>query len=109
MSSPLPHFSLFQPFENPLCTEDGHIFDLMNIVPFLKKYGRHPVTGEKLEAKSLIRLHFKKNSAGKYHCPVMFNVFNKNSHIVAVKKTGNVYSKEAVDELNIKVGDLESA
>lgn len=91
-----------QPFENPLCTEDGCIFDLMNIVPFLKKYGRHPVTGEKLEAKSLIRLNFKKNSSGKYHCPVMFNVFNKNSHIVAIKTSGNVYSKEAVDELNIK-------
>lgn len=58
-----------QPFENPLCTEDGCIFDLMNIVPFLKKYGRHPVTGEKLDAKSLIRLNFKKNSADKYHCP----------------------------------------
>ena len=62
------------------------------------------MTGEKLEAKSLIRLNFKKNSSGKYHCPVMFNVFNKNSHIVAIKTSGNVYSKEAVDELNIKVG-----
>jgi len=91
-----------QPFENPLCTEDGCIFDLMNIVPFLKKYGRHPVTGEKLDAKSLIRLKFHKNASGKYHCPVMFNVFNKNSHIVAIKTTGNVYSKEAIDELNIK-------
>ena len=81
--------------------DDGCIFDLMNIVPFLKKFGRHPVTGEKLDAKSLTRLNFHKNGAGKFHCPVMFNVFNKNSHIVAVKTTGNVYSREAVDELNI--------
>ena len=99
-SSFLPYI---QPFENPLCTEDGYVFDLMNIVPFLKKYGRHPVTGAKLDAKSLIRLNFRKNATDKYHCPVMFNIFNKNSHIVAVKTTGNVFSKEAVDELNIKV------
>jgi len=91
-----------QPFENPLCTEDGIVFDLMNIVPFLKKYGKNPITGEKLEAKSLIRLNFHKNPSGKYHCPVMFNIFNKNSHIVAVKATGNVFSFEAIDELNIK-------
>lgn len=91
-----------QPFENPLCTEEGVIFDLMNIVPFLKKYGKNPVTGEKLDAKSLIRLHFHKNPSENYHCPVMFKIFNKNSHIIAVKTTGNVYSFEAVEELNIK-------
>lgn len=27
-----------------------------------------------------------------YHCPVTFKVFNNNSHIVAVKTTGNVFS-----------------
>ena len=31
---------------------------------------------------------------GKYHCPVTFKVFNENSHIVAVRTTGNVYSYE---------------
>ena len=29
---------------------------------------------------------------GKYHCPVTYKVFNENSHIVAVRTTGNVYS-----------------
>jgi hypothetical protein len=29
-------------------------------------------------------------------------VFNEHSHIVAVKPSGNVYSFEAVDQLNIK-------
>lgn len=38
---------------------------------------------------------------GKYHCPVLYNVFTNNSHIVANKVTGNVYSHE--------VGDLTSS
>ena len=29
---------------------------------------------------------------GKFHCPVTFRVFNENTHIVAVKPTGNVFS-----------------
>uniref|UniRef100_A0A3B4YS93 Peptidylprolyl isomerase (cyclophilin)-like 2 n=1 Tax=Seriola lalandi dorsalis TaxID=1841481 RepID=A0A3B4YS93_SERLL len=70
-----------QPFEYPVCTEEG----------------------VKLEAKSLIKLNFAKNNDGKYyHCPVLYNVFTNNSHIVANKVTGNVYSNEAVEQLNIK-------
>jgi len=32
--------------------------------------------------------------SGKYHCPVTFKVFNENTHIVAVKPTGNVFAFE---------------
>ncbi|KAG8146292.1 putative Peptidyl-prolyl cis-trans isomerase-like 2-like protein, partial [Naja naja] len=39
---------------------------------------------------------------GKYHCPVLFTVFTNNSHIVAIKTTGNVFGFEAVEQLNIK-------
>ncbi|XP_052800214.1 RING-type E3 ubiquitin-protein ligase PPIL2-like [Mya arenaria] len=91
-----------QPFENPLCTKDGVIYDLMSIVPFLKKYGINPVTGDKLSAKELVRLNFHKNADGKYHCPVTFKVFNENTHIVAVRQTGNVFANEAVERLNVK-------
>ncbi|KAK7088656.1 RING-type E3 ubiquitin-protein ligase PPIL2-like [Littorina saxatilis] len=97
----------FQPFENPLCTKEGVIFDLMNIVPFLKKYGINPATGEKMSAKELIRLTFYKNSDDKYHCPVTYKVFNENTHIVAVRQTGNVYCHDAVDRLNLKTGNLK--
>jgi len=41
-----------RPFEHPVCTPEGkEIFDLVNIIPYLKKYGTNPVTGNKLEAK----------------------------------------------------------
>uniref|UniRef100_A0A672JCD0 RING-type E3 ubiquitin transferase n=1 Tax=Salarias fasciatus TaxID=181472 RepID=A0A672JCD0_SALFA len=100
---PFDHCSLsLQPFEYPVCTEEGVVFDLLSIVPWIKKYGTNPATGEKLEAKSLIKLNFSKNNDGKYHCPVMFNVFTNNSHIVANRVTGNVFSFEAVEQLNIK-------
>ncbi|KAI9017599.1 cyclophilin-like domain-containing protein [Gaertneriomyces semiglobifer] len=91
-----------QPLEHPVCTKEGLIFDLTNIIPWLKKHGTNPVTGEKLEAKELIKLNFHKNSEGKYHCPMTYKVFNENTHIVAVKPSGNVYAYEAIEELNVK-------
>ncbi|XP_076845939.1 RING-type E3 ubiquitin-protein ligase PPIL2 [Brachyhypopomus gauderio] len=100
---PFDHCSLsLQPFEYPMCTPEGVVFDLMSIVPWIKKFGTNPISGEKLEAKSLIKLNFSKNSEGKYHCPVLYNVFTNNSHIVANRVTGNVFSHEAVEQLNIK-------
>ncbi|KAF9170110.1 Peptidyl-prolyl cis-trans isomerase cyp8 [Mortierella sp. AD010] len=91
-----------QPFEHPVCTEDGIIFDLVNIVPYLKKFGTNPATGEKLDAKSLIKLNFFKNANDEYHCPISLRVFNENTHIVAIKPSGNVFAYEAVERLNIK-------
>ncbi|KAF9164138.1 Peptidyl-prolyl cis-trans isomerase cyp8 [Actinomortierella ambigua] len=91
-----------QPFESPVCTEDGIVFDLTNIVPYLKKHGTNPATGEKLEAKDLIKLHFHKNANDEYHCPITLRVFNENTHIVAIKPTGNVFAYDAVERLNIK-------
>lgn len=97
----------FQPFENPLCTKEGVIFDITNIVPFLKKFGINPISGEKMTAKDLIHLNFHKNGNGKYHCPVTFHEFTENSHIVAVKPSGNVYSRDTIDRLNLKTGHLK--
>lgn len=92
----------FTPFEDPVCTDDGTVFDITNIVPYVQKFGKHPVTGEPLKLSQLHQLHFHKNSDGEYHCPVMNKVFTPSTHIVAVKTTGNVYCYEAVEELNIK-------
>ncbi|KAJ3231540.1 RING-type E3 ubiquitin-protein ligase ppil2 [Chytriomyces hyalinus] len=90
------------PFEVPRCTRDGLIFDLVHIVPWIKKHGTNPVTGEKLSTADLIPLHFHKNAEGKYHDPITFKVFSENTHIVAVATTGHVYAYESIDELIIK-------
>ncbi|KAG5089679.1 hypothetical protein JHK86_002291 [Glycine max] len=92
----------FTPFEEPVCTPDGSVFDNMNITPYIVKYGKHPVNGAPLKHQDLIPLTFHKNSEGEYHCPVLNKVFTEFTHIVAVKTTGNVFCYEAVKELNIK-------
>eukprot|EP00250_Pteridium_aquilinum_P017048 c23429_g1_i1 orf=84-1328(+) len=92
----------FTPFEDPVCTADGHVFDILNIVPYIQKFGKNPVTGTPLAVKDLIKLHFYKNSEGEYQCPVLHKVFTEYTHIVAVRTTGNVFSHEAIKELNVK-------
>ncbi len=100
---PVDHCALsLQPYENPYCDEDGNIFDLVHIVPYLKKFKVNPVTGKPLTASQLTKLKLHRNSKGEPHCPVMFKVFNNSTHIAAVKTTGNVFCYEAIEELNIK-------
>ena len=89
-----------------MCTDDGACFDVLNIVPFVRKHHKHPLTGEPLELKQLTRLTFHKNSEGEYACPVLNKAFTDSSHIVAVKTTGNVYSWQAIEELNIRPKNL---
>ena len=31
-----------------------------------------------------------------FHCPVTFKVFNENTHIVAIRPTGNVFCLEVI-------------
>lgn len=76
------------------------------MLPFLQKFGLDPYSGEKIQPSQLIKLNFSKNSDGFFHCPVLFKVFNQNSHVVAIKTTGNVFSYEAVEQLNLKANHL---
>ncbi|RCH83141.1 Peptidyl-prolyl cis-trans isomerase cyp8 [Rhizopus stolonifer] len=91
-----------QPFEHPVCTPEGTVFDLINIIPYIKKYGTNPVTGEKLETKQLIKLNFFKNEKDEYYCPVTFKVFSSHTAIAAIKTTGNVFAYDTIEKLNIK-------
>ncbi|XP_063531302.1 RING-type E3 ubiquitin-protein ligase PPIL2 [Cydia strobilella] len=100
---PFDHCCLcLQPLEDPYCDADGNVFELQAFLEFVKKFKINPVTGKKADVKSLIKLNFFKNAQDDYHCPVLFKNFTKNSHIVAIRATGNVFSYEAVEQLNIK-------
>lgn len=68
--------------------------DIENAVPFVQEHRCHPVFGSVLSLNDLHRLTFHKNAKGEYHCPVLHKVFTKNTPIVAIRTTGNVYSKE---------------
>jgi peptidyl-prolyl cis-trans isomerase-like protein 2 len=85
-----------------MMTPKGAVFDMMNIIPYVNKHKKCPVTGEPLAMKDLIKLHFHKNDKGEYHCPVMYKTFTPHTPIVAIKTSGNVYCLEAVETLNLK-------
>ena len=90
------------PFESPVCDLNGNVFEHSAVLEFIKVFKINPVTGVQATSKSLIKLTFYKNHNDKYHCPTLFKAFTKNSHIVAIATTGNVYSYEAIEQLNIK-------
>ena len=71
-------------------------------MPWLKKHGTNPVNGEPLSSKELIKLNFAKNDDGEYVDPVTFKVFTDNTHIVALRNTGNVFAWDTIERLNIK-------
>ena len=91
-----------QPFENPVCTKEGVIFDIESILPYLAKYKKSPLTGQPLQAKDLIYLNIFRDEENRWHCPIQYKTFNDNSHIVVIQPSKNVYSYEAIEELCLK-------
>lgn len=92
-----------------LSDDDGfcYVFDCDLIVKFLEKFQIHPITGSKVTASSLIELKFHKNNEDQYHCPIIYKLFNQHSRIVANRKSGNVYSYEAYQQLNLKPNNFK--
>lgn len=92
----------------PYMDPEGNIFELEAIAKFLKAFKKNPITGAPLDAKSLIKLKFANNTNDnsdksiRFQCPALFRPFTKNSHIVAIATTGNVFCFEAIEQLNIK-------
>ncbi|CAI5739696.1 unnamed protein product [Peronospora destructor] len=76
---------------NPVCTHEGHLFDMEAVVPYVKEHQINPVTGKPLLLKELVQLHFSKNSQEEYICPVTYKVFTDNTKIAAIATTGNVF------------------
>ncbi|SOV05481.1 Peptidyl-prolyl cis-trans isomerase-like 2 [Ustilago sp. UG-2017a] len=93
----------FQAWRIPVCSPDnGVAFELTNLVPFLRKYSLHPITGKPFSLDDVVRLNFHKNDAGRVHDPVSFKEFGSHSHLVAIRQSGNVFLWDTVQRLNIK-------
>ncbi|GAA6017581.1 hypothetical protein JCM8202_000340 [Rhodotorula sphaerocarpa] len=104
---PFDHCALtLKPFDVPVATADGTVYDLLAIIPFLRQHGTDPMTGKKLAPGDLIRLNFARNNDGQFHDPITFKVFNNHTAIAAIKTTGNVYARESIDRLNLKPNNL---
>lgn len=91
-----------QPFQHPYCTAEGIIFDLSHIEPWLKKHGTNPVDGKSLKSSELTKLNFLKNDEEEYVDPVTYKAFTDNTHIIALRNTGNVFGWDTIERLNIK-------
>jgi len=91
-----------EPFESPVATRDGAVFEATNIIRYVKRFKANPVTGGRLEVSELVPLHFHRNPEGHFHCPVTFKVFTNHSHVVMNAVSGHIYSFDAVDQLNRK-------
>ncbi|KAL2418745.1 Peptidyl-prolyl cis-trans isomerase-like 2 [Exophiala dermatitidis] len=102
---PFNHCALsLQPFNTPVCTSEGTIFDHENIIRWLLKHDTNPTNGQPLKQQDLIKLNFAKNDSGEYVDPVTFKVFTDNTHIVAIRHgdSANVFAYDTVERLNIK-------
>lgn len=91
-----------QPFKHPVCTGNGITFDLTQILPWIKKHGTNPVDGTPLQSKDLIKLNFVKNEDNGYVDPVTYKPLTDNTHIVALRNTGNVFAWDTIERLNVK-------
>jgi len=65
----------------------------------VRAHGTHPVTGEALATKDLIKLHFHRNEEGAFACPATGKQFSAHTRVVAIKPTGNVFSWDALESL----------
>lgn len=101
---PFTHCALsLQPFTTPVCDVAGNIFEKKFLASWIEKHDTNPVTGETLASvDELVSLNFKKNDDGEFIDPVTFKIFTPSTLIVALKTSGNVFSWETVQKLNIE-------
>ncbi|SNX87654.1 related to Peptidyl-prolyl cis-trans isomerase [Melanopsichium pennsylvanicum] len=93
----------FQAWSNPVCSADcGIAFELTNLIPYLRKYGTHPVTGQRFELENVVKLKFHKNEKANYFDPISMKEFGAHSSLIAIRQSGNVFLKDTVDRLNMK-------
>ena len=93
-----------QPFQDPVCTPEGQIFDHENIIRWLLNHDANPTNGKSLRQADLIKLNFAQNDAGDFVDPVTFKEFTDNSHVVAVRHadSANVFAYDTLERLNFK-------
>ncbi|EIN14110.1 cyclophilin-like protein [Punctularia strigosozonata HHB-11173 SS5] len=102
----------FQPWTHPVCARNddgtGYVFDLLNIIPWLKQHdNRHPITQKTLQPSDLIQLHYSRKASGELHDPITFKPFSEHSHIVAIATTGNVFLAESIKGGKDLVADVK--
>ncbi|KAK1939456.1 Peptidyl-prolyl cis-trans isomerase 4 [Babesia divergens] len=94
-----------KPFDKPVCSPQGHVFDESNILKYINLHGTNPVTGDELQIPELVTLHFTRDENNELQCPLSFKKFTPNSHVVAVRTSGYVYGFETLKTVAKKQAD----
>ena len=89
-------------FTDAVLAPDGTVYELTQIVPFLRRHKRNPSTGEPLGVRDLVPLRLHRDGEGRLACTVTAKVFTDATRICAIRTTGNVYAWDAVDTLNLQ-------
>lgn len=87
---------------NAMADVQGHVFDIKNIVPYIRKHNTNPVTGYPMSTKDLIKLHLVTNSEGQFIDPVTHKEFQAFSPVVLIRTSGRVYHQDTINENNLK-------
>jgi peptidyl-prolyl cis-trans isomerase-like protein 2 len=101
------------PYETPVCTSQGIVFENSALLPFLLKHKVDPVTGEPMTTRDVITLNMDKDEEGRWQCPVLTKPFSDQTKIVAIRQqqpgtnVANVYSYQAYHELNVKAKNYQ--
>ena len=85
-----------------MCNRRGIVFDIVNLMAYLRKYKRDPISGEPATARDYTALQFHKDGEGRFVCPVTQKQFTDHTTIVAIRTSGIVYAAATVEELNKK-------
>jgi peptidyl-prolyl cis-trans isomerase-like protein 2 len=80
-------------------TGHAYLFDLLALVPYLRRHARHPITGDALASKDILRLKFARNGEGALACAATGKVLGEHTKVAALRTTGNVYSYDALQTL----------
>ena len=54
------------PYQNPVCTSQGIVFDNAALMEFLFKHKKDPVTGKPLTTRDIISLNMDKDEEGRW-------------------------------------------
>ena len=97
------------PYQNPVCTANGIVFENTALLPFLMAHKKDPVTGEPRTFRDVITLNMDKDDEGQWQCPIITKPFSDHTKIIAIRhgNVANVYSWQAYHELNLKTKNME--
>lgn len=87
---------------NAMADSQGYVFDIKNIVPYIRKHSTNPVTGLPMSTKDLIKLHLSTNNEGQFIDPVTHKEFQQLTPAILIRTSGRVYHEDTIKENNLK-------